>query len=67
MAIACTHIKNTMDVLMKLLSEASGKPVKAVTKDCDRDNWLSTSEALKFGTRGLIDHIGNPLFIKAGE
>ena len=66
-AIACTHIKKTMDVLLSLLAEASGKTIYRVSKDCDRDNWLSATEALNYGKHGLIDYIGNPLFVKEGE
>lgn len=52
--IAAEHIQKTGDVLYKILAKHSGKTVKQVEKDCDRDNFMSAEEAKKYG---LIDHV----------
>ena len=47
-----------MDRLRKniynILADASGKTFKQIEKDCDRDNFMSAEEALKYG---LIDKV----------
>ena len=52
--IQADHILKIKDKLNKILSENTGKPVKQVEKDTDRDNYLSAEEALEYG---LIDKI----------
>jgi ATP-dependent Clp protease protease subunit len=46
-----------MDTLMGLLSEDTGQPEEKVRKDCDRDHWMSSEEALAYG---LIDRKVEP-------
>jgi len=46
-----------MDTLMGLLSKDTGQPEDKVRKDCDRDHWLSSSEASAYG---LIDRVVEP-------
>jgi ATP-dependent Clp protease protease subunit len=46
-----------MDTLMGLLSKDTGQPEDKVRKDCDRDHWLSSSEAAAYG---LIDRVVEP-------
>jgi ATP-dependent Clp protease protease subunit len=46
-----------MDTLMGLLSKDTGQPEEKVRKDCDRDHWLSSSEAAAYG---LIDRVVEP-------
>ena len=46
-----------MDTLMGLLSKDTGQPEDKVRKDCDRDHWLSSSEANAYG---LIDRVVEP-------
>jgi len=41
-------------ILFELLGKYCGKTTKQVTKDATRDNWFSSSEALKYG---IIDEI----------
>jgi len=43
-------------VLYGILAKHSGQDVKKVEKDCDRDNYMTPEEALKYG---LIDKIIN--------
>jgi ATP-dependent Clp protease, protease subunit len=44
----------TRDVLYKILSEHTGKPIEQITKDCDRDYFLTADEAKSYK---LIDNI----------
>ena len=46
-----------MDTLMGLLSKDTGQPEEKVRKDCDRDHWLSSSEASAYG---LVDRVVEP-------
>jgi len=52
--LAAEHIVKTGKTLYKILAKHSGKTVEEVEKDCDRDNFMSAEEALKYG---LIDKI----------
>ena len=45
------HIKSRMN---KLLSENTGKSIEEVTQACERDNFLTSEEAVEFG---LIDRV----------
>ena len=55
-AIHAEHMAKTKKKLNKILAENSGKPIEEVEKDTDRDNYLSATEAQKYG---LIDKIFN--------
>ena len=52
--LAAEHIIKTWDRLYGILAKHTGKSVKQVEKDCDRDNFMSAEEALEYG---LIDRI----------
>lgn len=52
--IQAKHIKNIKNKLNKILSENTGKDIKEIEKDTDRDNYMSADEAKKYG---LIDEI----------
>ncbi|MBE5743243.1 MAG: ATP-dependent Clp endopeptidase proteolytic subunit ClpP [Clostridiales bacterium] len=52
--IQADHILKIKDKLNKILSENTGKSIKQVEKDTDRDNYLSAEDALEYG---LIDKI----------
>jgi len=52
--IQAKHIKNIKNKLNKILSENTGKTIKEIEKDTDRDNFMSAEEAKKYG---LIDEI----------
>lgn len=54
--IAADHILRTGGVLYGILAKHSGQDVKKVEKDCDRDNYMTAEEALKYG---IIDKIIN--------
>ena len=52
--IAADHILKTGQRLYKIISKHTGKDIKQVEKDCDRDNFMTAEEALEYG---LIDKI----------
>ena len=52
--IAAEHIIRTGNVLYGILAKHSGQDIKQVEVDCDRDNYMTAEQALKYG---LIDKI----------
>lgn len=52
--IAADHIIKTGEVLYKILASHSGQGIDTVRKDCDRDNYMSAEQAMKYG---LIDKV----------
>ncbi|MBQ7856895.1 MAG: ATP-dependent Clp endopeptidase proteolytic subunit ClpP [Alistipes sp.] len=52
--ITAREIKRVKQDLYNILSHHSGKSVKQIEKDADRDYWLSAEEALSYG---LIDNV----------
>ncbi len=54
MAIAAEHLLKTRNTLEKILADNSGKTVKQVHKDAERDYWMSAEETLAYG---FIDKI----------
>jgi ATP-dependent Clp protease protease subunit len=52
--IEAEQIKLVKDELCKMLSDNSCQSFEKVIADCDRDHWLTASEALEYG---LIDKI----------
>ncbi len=54
MKIHCEHILILKEKLNKILASNTGKSLKQIEKDTDRDNYLSSKDALDYG---LIDVI----------
>jgi len=52
--LAAEHIIKTWDRLYRILAKHTWKDLKQVEKDCDRDNFMTAEEALKYW---LIDKI----------
>ena len=52
--IQAEHILKIRDKLNLILSEKTGKDIKIISQDTDRDNWMTAEEALKYG---LIDKV----------
>ena len=52
--IAAEHILKIKDKLNKILASNTGKDIKTIEEDTERDNYLSAVEALEYG---LIDQI----------
>lgn len=53
-AIQARHIQHTKEKLNKILSENTGKSLKTIEKDTDRDNYMTAEQAKEYG---LIDKI----------
>lgn len=53
-AINAKHILRTKDTLNKILANNTNKKVDQVEKDSDRDYWMTSDEAKKYG---IIDEI----------
>lgn len=53
-AISAKHILQTRDNLNKMLAEATNKPLSQIEKDTDRDFFMTSLEAKKYG---LIDEV----------
>ena len=53
-AINAKHILRTKDTLNKILAQTTDKKVDQVEKDSDRDYWMTSDEAKKYG---IIDEI----------
>lgn len=52
--IQARHIARTKQKLNKILSENTGKSLKVIEKDTDRDNFMTAEEAKEYG---LVDKI----------
>ncbi len=52
--LAAEHIIKTWDRLYRILAKHTWKDIKQVEKDCDRDNFMTAQEALKYW---LIDKV----------
>ncbi len=52
--IQARHIARTKQKLNKILSENTGKSLKVIEKDTDRDNYMTAEEAKEYG---LVDKI----------
>ena len=52
--IQAKEIQRLKDTLNKILAEQTGKTVKRLEKDTERDNFMSASEAMEYG---LIDKV----------
>lgn len=53
-SIVATRILNTKKKINQILSKNTGKSLKQIEKDSDRDYYLSSNDALAYG---IIDHI----------
>lgn len=59
--IQANHILNLKRRLYKILAKATGKQVRTIEKESDRDNFFEAAEAVKFG---LADTILESISIK---
>ncbi|QXC54350.1 ATP-dependent Clp protease proteolytic subunit [Leuconostoc mesenteroides] len=60
MAIIAEQLTKTRAKLNKILADASGKDLKTIGRDTERDNWMSAEETLEYG---FVDGI----LTKSGE
>jgi len=54
MEISYNLIKELQGELYNILATHTGKPYKTIEKDCDRDYWMKSDEALAYG---LVDEV----------
>lgn len=54
MEISYNLIKQLRDELYTILADHTGKDVKTITKDSDRDKWMTAKEAKEYG---LVDEV----------
>ncbi|MBC6490836.1 ClpP family protease [Flavihumibacter stibioxidans] len=52
--ITVNEIKKLKKELYEIIAHHTGKPLKQVEKDCDRDYWLTSQEAREYG---LVDEV----------
>lgn len=52
--IASKELTKTKSKLLSILSKETGQTLDQITKDCDRDYWMTSSQAKEYG---LIDRI----------
>lgn len=52
--IAADHIKKSRQRINSILAENTGRSIEEITRDTERDNWLTAEEALNYG---LVDKI----------
>jgi len=50
----CDHILNTRERLARHLARCTGKTIKKLLADMDRDYWMNSSEAKEYG---LVDYV----------
>ena len=55
--IAAEHILKNKEKLNKILAENTGKDIKTIERDTDRDNFMSAEEAYHYG---IVDNILKP-------
>jgi len=55
--VQAAEIKRHMNTLMEILAHHTGKDVETITKDCDRDYFMSAQQAVEYG---LVDKVLEP-------
>jgi ATP-dependent Clp protease, protease subunit len=55
-AIQAQEIVRARQRIAELIARETGKPVRVVLEDIERDHWLSASEAVDYGLVGRIIH-----------
>ncbi|MCF7847187.1 MAG: ATP-dependent Clp protease proteolytic subunit [Candidatus Gracilibacteria bacterium] len=56
-AIHAEHIIQTKETLYKMIQAATGQDHEQVIKDCDRDKFISATDAVKYGKYGIVDKV----------
>jgi ATP-dependent Clp protease protease subunit len=52
--IVADHILRTRERLNKILAQNTGKPIEIIARDTERDNYMTSQEALEYG---LVDKV----------
>lgn len=54
MRISLQHAERTYDRLLKVLSKNTGQTIDKLKVDCDRDNWMTAEESVKYGLCDVV-------------
>lgn len=57
MEIHVNHIIQTKETLYKMIAKCTGQKYDQVVTDCDRDNFILSEDAVKYGKYGLVDKV----------
>ena len=55
--IHANHIIQTRDILYKIIQKNTGEDLVKIKEDCDRDNFISAQDAVKYGKFGIVDKV----------
>jgi len=55
--IHANHILQTRDTLYKIIERCTGEKLEKIKDDCDRDNFILASDAVKYGKFGIVDRV----------
>lgn len=62
--IEAQEILRLRSTLYRILADCTGRDIKTVEKDCDRNKWLNADEAVAYG---CVDHIFEGKFDEEGD
>lgn len=54
MKITLEEVDRLQNILMGIISDATGKPLDTVKRDCERDFWMSAEDAIKYGVADVL-------------
>lgn len=57
MEIHVKHIMQTRKTLYTMIENATGQTPAQVVNDCDRDNFMTATQAVKYGKHGIVDKV----------
>lgn len=55
--IHANHIIRTKGILYDMIHDCTGEDRDKIIRDCDRDNFIPSDEAVKYGKYGLVDKV----------
>jgi ATP-dependent Clp protease protease subunit len=54
MQIQSKEIENLKKIMLSIMSKHTGKVLKQIEKDCDRDHWMNAEDSKKYGMVDII-------------
>lgn len=54
MKITLEEVDRLQNILMGIISDATGKSLDVVKRDCERDFWMSAEDAIKYGVADVL-------------
>ena len=55
--IHARHIVNTKEILYGIIKDCTGQDLATIKKDCDRDYFMNSQAATKYGSKGIVDKV----------